>query len=298
MKPVSIVINEFLAAQDVNELSAKEYRSVIQHFIKWVIINKLKFWELKRPDIIKYKTSMIVAGMSTYTIALYMTLVRKLFDYLEREGLRDDNIAAGIKSPKKDKLFKKSYITKDQVSLLLSSIDVDTLVGKRDYAIISLMVRSGVRRVEVCRMVVGDISDGGDYIAIQRKGMIGKTNKIKLPSKAMDAINDYLVARGDISPISPLFCGGWQHNTAITDCTLSRMVKRRLSAVGIVGKCYTCHSLRHTAAVLSLKAGASIYDVQQMLGHTSIETTRIYLRSIDAEKSLNNTAIQLLDDMF
>ncbi|MFR4036327.1 MAG: tyrosine-type recombinase/integrase [Butyricimonas faecalis] len=60
---------------------------------------------------------------------------------------------------------------------------------------------------------------------------------------------------------------------------------------------YTCHSLRHTAAILSLKAGASIYDVQQMLGHTSIKP-RIYLRAIDAEKRMDNAAIRRLDELF
>ena len=75
-------------------------------------------------------------------------------------------------------------------------------------------------------------------------------------------------------------------------------VKKYMKKVGLNDRYYTCHSLRHTAAVLSLKAGASIYDVQQMLGHKSIDTTRIYLRAIDAEKMLDNPAIRCLDKLF
>lgn len=295
-KAVSVIIDEFIAAQDVNELSAREYRSVIAHFVRWIVYNKLDFWLLRRADILRYKADMIAARLSTYTISLYLTLVRKLFNYLEMEGLRDDNIAAGIRAPKKDNTFKKLYLSVDQVRMLLESIDKSKINGLRDYAIISLMVRTGVRRVEVCRMRVCDIADGGGAIAVQRKGRVDKSNKIALPSKAMDAINNYLVARGEVDDVSPLFVG--MGDGPLTDYSISRMIKRRLSAVGVIGKAYTCHSLRHTSAVLALKAGASIYDVQQMLGHTSIETTRIYLRSLDAEKRLDNAAIRCLNDLF
>ena len=84
----------------------------------------------------------------------------------------------------------------------------------------------------------------------------------------------------------------------LSDVMVSRIVKFYLNKIGIDDKYYTCHSLRHTAAILSLKSGASIYDVQQMLGHTSIETTRIYLRAIDAEKRIDNDAIRRLDELF
>lgn len=299
-KSVNEIISDFLDVQDVNELSKKEYTAVINHFKRWIVVNKLEFWKLKRADILQYKCDMIARGMSTYTIALYLTLVRKLFSYLEMEGLRDDNIAAGVKAPKKDRLFRKLYLAKDKAATLLDSIDDSTIIGKRDKAIISLMIRTGVRRVEVCRMRIADIDVGGGSIAIQRKGRVDKSSKVALPSKAMMAINDYIVARGEVKESDYLFVNHGKGYTSkyMTDYSVSRMVKRRLSHIGIVDNRLTCHSLRHTAAILALKAGASIYDVQQMLGHTSIETTRIYLRAIDTEKSLDNAAIKLLDDMF
>ena len=57
----------------------------------------------------------------------------------------------------------------------------------------------------------------------------------------------------------------------------------------------TCHSLRHTAAIRTLKAGADVYEVQQMLGHSDIKTTTIYLRAIEEETRVNNRAVRILD---
>ena len=150
-------------------------------------------------------------------------------------------------------------------------------------------------------MKVGDITSGEHtLISLQRKGKVDKSCRIGVTDKVLDAIHDYLVCRGEMTEDSPLFVthkNGYA-SQGISDFMISKMVKRYLRVIGLDDKCYTCHSLRHTAAILSLKAGASIYDVQQMLGHTSIETTRIYLRAIDAEKRVDNAAIRRLDELF
>ena len=293
MKPVNEVISEFLSYQDVNALSRNEYKCVVNYFTRWVVMNGLDFWQLKRSDILRYKSDMLKKRMSVYTIGLYLTVVRKLFEFLSLEGYYDDNIALGVKSPKKDTEYRKGYLSTDQVKELLGKINRESIVGKRDYAIISLMVRTG--------MMVGDITSGErTLINLQRKGKVDKSCRIGVTDKVLDAIHDYLVCRGDMAEDSPLFIThkkGYA-TQGVSDFMISKMIKRYLCAIGLDDKHYTCHSLRHTAAILSLKAGASIYDVQQMLGHTSIETTRIYLRAIDAEKRVDNAAIRRLDELF
>lgn len=301
MKSINEIISEFLSYQDVNDLSRKEYKSVINYFTRWVVINGLDFYHLKKSDILRYKSDMLHDKLSVYTIGLYLTVVRKLFDFLCQQGYYEDNIALGIKSPKKDREYRKGYLSTEQVKRLLGIINRDTIVGKRDYAIVSLMVRTGIRRVEVCRMKVGDITNGErTLIRLQRKGKVDKSCSIGVTGKVLDVIHDYLVCRDSINEDSPLFVThkkGYA-SQGLSDFIISRMVKKYLCLIGLDDKHYTCHSLRHTAAILSLKAGASIYDVQQMLGHTSIETTRIYLRAIDAEKRMDNAAIRRLDELF
>ena len=81
----------------------------------------------------------------------------------------------------------------------------------------------------------------------------------------------------------------------IQPAMVSRMIKQRFKQIGIVDKRMTCHSLRHTAAIQALKAGADVYEVQQMLGHSDIKTTTIYLRAIEEETRVNNRAVRILD---
>lgn len=298
MKAVNEIVKEFLYSQDVNELSRNEYSVVVRQFIKWITTKGLSFWDLKKKDILAYKSDLINSKKSVHTIGLYLTVVHKLFGYLHENGFREENIALGVKSPKKDRMFRKKYLPVDKVKELLSVINTGTLQGKRDFAIISLMLRTGIRRVELCRMKVDDISP--EIVSLQRKGKIDKEFKLGIKDKVLQVINDYLVCRDDLTGESPVFVAhkrGYS-GKALSEQSVSRIVKHYLGKIAMTGKYYTCHSLRHTAAILALKNGASIYDVQQMLGHASIETTRIYLRAIDEEKRIDNVAIRTLDELF
>ena len=300
MRAISEYIDEFIGEQDVNKLSRGTYKRVVNQFLRWVVSSGLDFWKMKKYNVIQYKDDMLKSGKSLYTIDLYLTVVRKLFKWLEDQGLKS-NIALGIRSPKKENDFRKSYLMVNQVKKLLDSIDRDTLIGKRDYAMISIMVRAGFRRVEVCRMVVDDIKNGEQAtIMLQRKGHLAKDAEVGITDKMLEAIHDYLVCRGEIIESDYLFVSharGYKQ-AALNPATVSKIVKARMKSIGLDSKFLTCHSLRHTAAVLSLKAGATIYDVQQMLGHSSIDTTKIYLRAIEKETMINNKAVHTLDELF
>lgn len=297
-KAISELIADFISEQDVNSLSKKTYSLAIKKFVEWIVIDNIDFWKIKKKDLINYKSNLLSSRKSLYTVDLYLTVVRKLFRWMEERGIYD-NIAMGIRSPRKDKKFRKGYLKIDQVNSLLSSIDLSTDIGKRDYAIISLMLRAGLRRIEICRMTIGDVMNDLMIIRLQRKGRTDKDCEMGLTSKMLDSIHDYLLCRNEFTEDSPLFVNhslGYK-NLAIRPELISRMIKNRLRCIGIDNKSMTCHSLRHTAAILALKAGASIYEVQQMLGHTSIDTTTIYLRAIDEETRLNNRAVRLLDEV-
>ena len=121
-RPLSELVIDFINDQDVNELSKKTYKLAISRFVRWVVFSTLEFWSLKKKDIINYKSVLLREGKSLYTIDLYLTVVRKLYSWLDDQGLYE-NIAVGVRSPKKDKKFRKGYLKMEQVDLLLSSID-------------------------------------------------------------------------------------------------------------------------------------------------------------------------------
>ena len=298
-RKVSELTVEFLEEQDVNSLSRKTYKMALNHFVRWVVVCGLAFWDLKRKDIISYKSALIREGKSLYTVDLYLTVVRKLYSWLYNNGLYE-NIALGVKSPRKDRKFKKGYLTSEQVGKLLGSIDRNTIIGKRDYCIISLMIGTGIRSVEVCRMKVGDVCVGEQtYVKLQRKGRNEKDCKLGITDRILWTIRDYLMERGQVGNDDSIFVShavGY-HNSPLQPDMVSRMVKSRLKAIGVNDMRITCHSLRHTAAILAIKTGADLYEVQQMLGHTDVKTTTIYLRAIEEEVKINNRAVQIIDDV-
>ena len=301
-KPILQLMNEFLVNIDISEFTRKKYRENMQMFIGWLTRNCEDVRNPKRSDILAYKQSLIESKKAATTIDAYMVPVRQFFKYLEDEGIYD-NIAAGIHSPRRYQGYRKSYLQVDQVNKLLTSIGRSTLIGKRDYAIIQLMCTTGMRCVEVSRMDVDDIKPqkSGYMIELQGKGHINKDRYIHIPETIMLPIHNYLVERDDLSKSNPpLFVNHsyCNKNGRFTQLSISKIIKKYLRAIDINSSKITAHSLRHTAAINAIKAGAKVTDVQSMLGHRFSSSTDIYLRALEAETAEEGTAIRLLDDLY
>ncbi len=292
---------DFLNNLDVKDNTKKLYSNNLDYFKKWVVIKGRNIRNLERSDILAYKSYLVDKKLSGNTIDSYLKAVRQFYRYAKDVG-EHDNIASGVYIKHKIKSHMKFHLETDEVLKLLSVIPRDTLIGKRDYAIINLMLRSGLRCVEVSRLRVANIEKKGpDYIVkVLRKGEEVDGQFIGLTNKAIDPIlNDYLPYRGVSCDDEFVFL---THNTTgerqLTPSRIGRIVKSYMVKADIYSKHKTSHSLRHTAAVTALIAGADIKSVQQMLGHRRLETTEIYLESIDERLRIDNPAVRLLDDAF
>lgn len=292
------LVSRFESEQDVGESSRKLYTRNVWRFIRWTQANELPFNSIGRQHVIAYKRSL--SNMSSLTVDSYMTSIRIFYKWLDLNG-HYDNVMIGVRNPRKYKGFKKRPLSVDEINNLLRSINRETAKGKRDYAMISLMLRSAMRTVEVSRCNFSDLqeSNGSYFLWIRRKGQSEKT-KIGLTFKAFDAINDYLVERKQLSDESPLFAniGPRLTNKRIQPQSLSFIIKHRMRAAGIVDPKVTTHSLRHTAAIMALKQGASLHEVQLFLGHTNPATTQLYIKAIEEERRIYNTPGKLIDEVF
>lgn len=117
--------------------------------------------------------------------------------------------------------------------------------------------------------------------------------------------NQFLIIwahRKTINEDQPLFINhtfsGAYRDKRITTLTISKMIKARFRAIGLNTNKLTAHSLRHTAAILALKGGASLDDVRLMLRHADIKTTSLYLKAIEKERMLQSKAIKIIDVVF
>ena len=296
-KNVSIVeaVEAFLSECDIRANSKNVYRRGLLYFFKWVESTGRTISELTRADIIAFKDSLL-ATHSNLTIAGYMVALRRFYEWCEGNKLYP-NIAKGIKSPKRKNTYLKEHLRENQIHQLLQHFEGNP----RDYAIVNLLLRTGLRCIEVVRANVEDITfKGGQRILkIWGKGRDERDTFVVLTDKAYQPIKEYLETRGSTTLKEPLFVSTSNRNLQgrLSTRTISKICKEGLVAIGLDAHEYTAHSLRHTTAVMLLKNG-SLADVQSVLRNASPATSQIYTKSIEEELRLNNPAEMKLDGIF
>lgn len=292
------LVATFIATQDVKESSRKLYTRTLSQFFVWVENTSRNLQNLSRQDLLEYKDWLLEQRLSSLTISSYITATRKFFEWAEAEKFYP-NIAKGIKTPRRVQAFKKQHLTDNKSSELLAHFQNLSL---RDYAIVNLILRTGLRTIEVVRADVGDITFKGErrILRIWGKGHTEKDDFVVLSDKAYQPIKDYLATRKGAKSGEPLFVSNSDRNSGgrLTTRTISGICKEGLKAIGLDGKEFTAHSLRHTTAVAILKHGGQITDVQSVLRHTSPVTSQIYTESVKEELRLQNAPELALDDAF
>lgn len=294
---VSIVeaVEAFLSECDIRANSKNVYRRGLQYFFKWVESTGRVISELTRADILAFKETLLQTH-SNLTIAGYMVALRRFYEWCEGNKLYP-NIARGVKSPKRKNAYLKEHLRENQIHQLLQHFENNP----RDYAIVNLLLRTGLRCVEVIRLNVEDIAyKGGQRILkVWGKARDERDNFVVLTDKAYAPIKSYLDTRGSTTLKEPLFISTSNRNLygRLTTRTISKICKEGFRAIGLDAHEYTAHSLRHTTAVMLLKNG-TLNDVQSVLRHASPATSQIYTKSIEEELRLANPSEMKLDGIF
>jgi integrase/recombinase XerC/integrase/recombinase XerD len=278
------LVDRFIASQDVSKPSRATYSRQLKQFTSWLLkTGKVEALNtLQREDILAYREYLLSIGKSANTVAGYMTSVRKFFEWLEGEKIYP-NIARGVKGTRKAKGFRKDCLTQGQIREALASIDRGGLEGLRDYALFNLLVRTGIRTIEVVRGQVGDLrQQGGEAVLwVQGKGRDSKDDFVILIDEALRPLREYLSTRGNLVDTDPLFASISDRNSGerLTAKSIRRIVKGILRGVNLNDKRLSAHSLRHTAISLSIKGGASLEQAQAMARHTDPKTTMTYFHN-------------------
>jgi len=276
---------DFFKFVDIAEKSIETYKRALKQFIKWLAVRGIT--QPTRDDIIAFRNELKETHKAT-TVQSYIVAVRLFFRWTAQRGLYPD-VADHIKGAKLTKEHKKDCLTTKQVKKVLGKIDRSTLQGLRDYAILCLMLTGGLRTIEVCRADVEDLRTLGDntVLYLQGKGRQDKSEYMKIVEEVEDAIRAYLKACGSTEPKTPLFkcISNKNHAGRLTTRSVSRIVKEALRNAGYDSDRLTAHSLRHTTGTLNLKNGGSLEETQQLLRHSNINTTMIYLHHLER---LNN----------
>ena len=229
-------------------------------------------------------------------ISMYMTALKKLYKYLETKGIK--NIASDLKGAKQKRNYSKDPLTLDQAKDLLNSIDRTTKEGKRNYALIHLLLTTGLRTIEIERANIEDIRNvaNNSVLYVMGKGRDTKDEYVKLTYETLKAINDYLSTRDIKDNKEPLFISlsDRTHGQRLKTRSIRDIIKKAYRNIGINSDKITTHSLRHTAITLSLLGGTPLQEVQQMARHCNINTTMIYAHNLKRIESNAEQNIQTL----
>lgn len=263
-----------------SEHSKRAYAKGLAQFFAWV--REQAPQPFSKALVQAYRAHLLEQGVAPATVNLRLSPLRKLAREMADNGLLDPALATGIGSTrgvKQQGTRAGNWLMRDQANALLNAPDPTSLKGKRDRAILALLVGCGLRRAELLRLAVGDIQ--------QREGrwvipdMVGKGNRIRtvpVPAAVKARIDDWLgaatIEKGNI--FRPVNRGGRVAGQEIADEKAVWQLVLKYARQTQLGK-LSPHDLRRTCAKLCRKAGGDLEQIQLLLGHASVQTTERYL---------------------
>jgi site-specific recombinase XerD len=293
MTSLAVHIETFLSESEGSWETLRVYRQALRKFAKWA--------ETMPPttSVVRiYKSYLLNIGLKPNTVSIYLTGINQFFDYLVEQRRIPYNPAKVVRRPRIPRTHQRDPLTSEGAKMLLGNIPRSAIKGYRDYAMVNLMLRTGVREVEVSRMIISDITwkEGERIIEIQGKGRDCKDSFVILTAEAYDPIAEYLALRTDVDSSRPLFGSvGNRSRGKLSTRAIRSIISQYLKISGLKTKRVTPHSLRHTAITLALKGGngLNLLQVQQMARHLNIGSTMVYVREYERMKNAAERCIKI-----
>jgi integrase/recombinase XerC len=292
-----------------SENTRKAYRQDVAHFFA-VTYNAepspdvlRRFFALSTPQmtaiLLPYKARLIADGRTEATINRRLSAIKSLLKMARRVGLTAANPAEALDYEKIRPYRDTRGISAEQAKMLLRLPDKTTPKGRRDYALLLLLLENALRRAEVCGADVGDFAVEEFQLSIRGKGQGTQKQAVTLSRRCVQAIQNTLTDREDVTVSAPLFVN---HSPAyagrrLTDSGLYAVVRGYAEQAGFE-KPLSPHRLRHTAITMALDAsGGDIRKVQRLSRHVKMETLRIYDDNRqDLQGEMTQALSRLLDE--
>lgn len=295
-KTIIQIINDWLDGADIAEVSKRSYRAKIGLWFRWLSNQHLDVRRAEHQQVLDYKRYLERAGRSTLTIDSYITAVRLFYRYCVKMRYCAYDITQGVRCSTKIKGYRKSALSVEDATRLLDSVDTATLTGKRDKLAIAMMLLLGLRTCELERITIADIVEhyGVRVVKIQRKGRHDKSEALALTPYIDTLLCDYLSEREVECEHEALFISRFTGDHLLRT-SISEMVHNRLKKIGICDPKITAHSLRHTCACMLLSEGVEMETVRDILGHTSTNTTRLYVAQMQSQLLIRNSPAKRIE---
>ena len=258
---------EYLTKElNYSENTEISYREDITNFLNYLEKKQLNYKKIDGEIIRDYLKYLDEAKLKNSTIARRISALRTFYNYLLDKNIVDNNLFNSIRNPKLEKKLP-NYLSYEELAKILDNIDISTKVGLRNRLLVEMFYATGCRVSEMINIKVRDINKSNNSIRIMGKGK--KMRIVYFGEYARDYLDRYL----PLIATDYLFTQESGDKLSIHDVEyiISDLVKNLALKTHV-----TPHTLRHTFATHLLNNGADIKTVQELLGHSSLNTTGIY----------------------
>lgn len=285
------------ALAGLNPSTQRRYLQRIRTFADW-----LEGRPITKHELGEFKHYLAGRMCTPSTINGYMSAIRKLIDEAEDLELIDEKTALRLMKVKGERMSGQrlgNWLSLDESQALIDAADTDTLKGKRDRAILGLMVWAGLRRSEVTGLTIGQLQmREGHNVLVDILGKRGRVRSVKISVPLRRAIDEWLDASGrkELDPEALVFVAMRKANRLDDSRFMSHQAIYKLVieyGAKIGHPELRPHDLRRTFAQLARKGGGKLEAIQQDLGHESIKTTQDYLGSTVSLDNASSDAIKL-----
>lgn len=279
MENDEVIIERFLDAmwmeRGLSENTLTSYRNDLMKLCNWIGQERLGLETASVDDLQRYQQWLFDADYKQTSRARMVSAIRRLFQYLHREKIREDDPSAMLISPKLPKRLPKD-ISEAQVDALLDAPDPNDPIELRDKAMLELLYATGLRVTELVSLTMENVSLRQGVVRVTGKG--DKERLVPMGENAIDWIEQFLETG------RPQLLGEKSSDVVfpskrakqMTRQTFWHRIKHYAVLAGIDADLLSPHVMRHAFATHLLNYGADLRVVQMLLGHSDLSTTQIY----------------------
>jgi integrase len=259
--------------------SRRSYGSAIGRFVEWYCSEpRLGF---NRSVVVRYRSHLESLALSAATINLHLSAIRRLADESAESGWLSPELATGIRRVRGVRQLGRrigNWLTRDQAQQLLCAVNRYTLRGKRDAAVMGLLLGCGLRRSEVASLRVDQLQLRESHcVIVDLTGKGGRVRTVPVPGWCKELLDRWITAsavkEGKI--FRQVRKNGSRQEAGVTVSVVWDVVKQSAKNAGIAH--LAPHDLRRSCARLCHESGGELEQIQFLLGHASVLTTERYL---------------------
>lgn len=267
--------SHLILEQGLSPLTAEAYDRDVDKLLSYLADENLTVDRVKLTDLQNFAATIFDLGVAPTTLARVISGVKSFYKWLRSESYVEHNPTLLFEGPRTGRKLP-DILSVEEIDAMVAAIDMSTMEGVRNRAIIETLYGCGLRVSELVNLEISRLYFDEQYLIV--RGKRDKERLVPMSATAIDAIKDYLAERAQIAVKAGedniVFISKRGHR-------LTRMmvyyIVTRLAEAADVRKEISPHTLRHSFATHLLEGGANLRAIQMMLGHESISTTEIYL---------------------